>query len=57
MLQTCYRAERIRLTSFFAPSLLLYEKSVLSALLASAAKARLRERVRNQHKVVTMLTG
>ena len=30
---------------------------MLSALLASAAKARLRERVRNQHKAVTMLTG
>ncbi|MFQ1971423.1 hypothetical protein ACK344_17815, partial [Aeromonas veronii] len=49
--------ECIRVTSSFCAAVTIGVKKVLSAVLASAARSRLRERVRNQHKAVTMLTG
>jgi len=44
------------LLPLFAPPLLLYEKAVLSPVLESAAKSRLREQVRNKNEAVTMLS-
>ena len=41
---------------FFMPQLPLCEKTVLRAVLESAATSRLREQVRNKHKAVTMLS-